>query len=474
MGTPSRDFHSPAPHGVYPCTVNRGFIHLHVHVVTGSAYSHDDNQGDRYAASEHSRSPSPPAGGFQAINQKPKPTASLVKTLSGEGDATMNPPPIAAMPKKGPGRGNWRRNKERSEPQPILPNTSSFGFVHESPAPTTPASYFAHAGSPSGSVSFQHLSAKDHVPTPSYQSAKRHRPLTSHQQAVNDHRRNRVDSILDRGLRKRLKAAKRKREEEGVVLQAWKRIHMLPSGYDSEDEGRDKAKEDSKDKDKDENGKNRLTHDDKVAAAIRKAAGHAYVLGGFRIPKLDKEMEREKARGVQDVDPEDDDDFGEQARYLADIVRRYNKRLDVWDRPDNSGVPFSEAPEQTLPYVARWEKEYLEAEQEFVAAQESRPRQARRRGGAGGASGARKSKGGPSTSTTDAAVGESKQDTQMETTQPDEGDEHMVNGLEAIPSGGNAGELDDDDREILGEVEGDDSDDEEEEEEDDGEGMDEE
>lgn len=448
----------------------------HAALTIGSVYSHDGNQADRYAGSEHSRSPSPPAGGFQAINQKPKASLSAAKSMSHDEEPGMNPPPIAAMPKKGPGRGNWRRNKERTEPQPILPNTPSYGFVHESPAPSTPAAYLARAGSPSGSISFQSLNAKEHVPTPSYQSTKRNRPLTSHQQAVNDHRKNRVYAILDNGLRKRFKQAKQKREDEGVIIQAWKRIRMLPDGWDSEDEAMDKAKEDSKDKDKDDNGKNKLSQDDKTAAAIRRAAGQITVLAGFRIPKTDKLMEKEKTRGVQDVDAEDDDDFGEQAHYLTDVLSRYSERAELWDQLEQAGAPLKAAIEQTRPYVAQWEKEYIEAEQEVAATQTPRPRQARRRGG--GAVGSRKSKGAPSTPAVTATAveeeeGKEEAPAKAEAPAPaDDGDETMIDGEEVATNGGNAGELDDDDREILGEADGDDSDDEEEED-DDGEGMDE-
>ena len=477
MNTPSRDFHSPAPYGkssganltmVGSPDTNRLFNSA------GSVHSHDGGQGEREATSDHSRSPSPQAGGFQPINKSQKSTAMGIKTMLSEDDPGMNPPP-AAMPKKGPGRGNWRRNKERSEPQPILPNTPSFGFVHESPAPNTPA-YGVH-GSPSGSISFLPLSTKDHIPTPSYQSAKRNRPLTSHQQAVSEHRRGRIGQILDIGIKKRFKAAKRKREDEGVIIQAWKRIRMLPSGWDSEDEGLDKPKEDSKDKDKDDNGKNKIKEEDKQIAALRRAACGVTIPGGFRLPKTDKDMEREKSHGILDLNPEDDDDFGEQALYLVDVLKGYKYRLQQWDHQESNGAPLREPLEQTHPYQADWELEndYEGEQEELTATLTPRPRQARKRGGA--TAGSRKSKGGASTPSVAATADDGKDDPKIKPPpRDDDDDETMVDGdgeeeshaVRAPPR--DLGELDDEDRELL-DLEGEGGDDSEEEE--DGDDMDE-
>ncbi|KAL1304688.1 hypothetical protein AAFC00_003641 [Neodothiora populina] len=413
VNTPSRDFHSPVPGGEHHAlsipldsTSTAPTRPLPVQEVimaddsTGSAYSHDDH-GDGYAGSEHTRSPSPPASGFQAINrsQKTPGTAIGIKSLLSEDDPAMNTSP-AAVPKKGPGRGNWRRSKgERSEPQPILPNTPSFGFVHESPAPNTPGA----RASPSASISFQPLNIKDHIPTPSYQSSKRSRPLTSHQQAVSDHRRTRVNSILDLGHRTRLRDAKKKRYEEGPIVQAWKRIKMLPDGWDSEEDSLDKPKEDSKDKDKDDNGKNKVREEEKAAAALRKAGAGTRTLGGFRLPRTDKEIEREKARDIFKPDPEDDDDYGEQAIYYADGLRRFYERMEVWDERANKGAPLREPPERKIPYEAELEKEDQELDAELTATLTPRPRQARKR--ATGAAAGRKSKGGASTPAGDGKKG---------------------------------------------------------------------
>lgn len=287
--------------------------------------------------------------------------------------------------------------------------------------------------------------------------------MTTHQQAVSDHRRVRVNNILDLGVRTRLKAAKSKREEQGVILQAWKRIRMLPSGWDSEDEGLDKPKEDSKDKDKDDNSKNKLKEEEKAAAALRKAAGHTIILGGFRLPKTDKEIERERSRDIFKPDPDEDDDHGEQAIYFTDSIGRYCERLDHWEDLENRAAPLREPPEQKQPYQSEWEREEIEIETELTATLTPRPRQARRRGGP--AAGSRKSKGGASKSATAVKDEEAKDDTPSVAPPPADEDETMADGDETvgdITQAGDAGELDDDDRELLGEADGDDSDDEDE------------
>ncbi|KEQ71433.1 hypothetical protein M436DRAFT_51270, partial [Aureobasidium namibiae CBS 147.97] len=117
----------------------------------------------------------------------------------------------------GAGRGNRTTNIHHPF---LLPNP-----VHTSP----PAPYTE----PDGLYSNPQ---RDHLSTSPYQLQTRNRPLTSHQKAVSDYRRVRINQILDTGIRRRHIAAKRQRQEEGILLRAWKRIRMLPSGWDSEDE----------------------------------------------------------------------------------------------------------------------------------------------------------------------------------------------------------------------------------------------
>lgn len=65
---------------------------------------------------------------------------------------------------------------------------------------------------------------------------KRTRPLTAHQIAVERYRKQKVDFILDRELRKQHRASQRKRESEGAFARAWRQVRELPDGFDSEEE----------------------------------------------------------------------------------------------------------------------------------------------------------------------------------------------------------------------------------------------
>jgi Ino eighty subunit 1 len=76
----------------------------------------------------------------------------------------------------------------------------------------------------------------DHVPTPSFQSTKRNRGMTQHQSAVVNHRKQQIDYSLDRRIRKAHERARDKRESESAIVRAWKRIRTMPPDYDSEEE----------------------------------------------------------------------------------------------------------------------------------------------------------------------------------------------------------------------------------------------
>lgn len=254
-----------------------------------------------------------------------------INMLLNNDDAPAEGSPSSVTPapaKKGPGRGNWRRNKnkvdgtpatgrtasgEGSHHVPLLPNNGSM-FVNETPGgvPATPGSgytnTFGHRGSPQR-LAFQPPNTGDHVPTPSYQAQKRHRGVTQHQNALINHRRQQIDYTLDRRIRKIHIRAREKREEEGAFFRAWKRIKLMPSDYDSEEEmiksrkGRDRA-------DKDEDGR--------------------------RVDDADWRRARSLLAGFVRVDNEASD-LGEEAKALARSLRQCSRRLDRWQKTQNPG-----------------------------------------------------------------------------------------------------------------------------------------
>ncbi|KAG9974051.1 hypothetical protein KCU98_g12232, partial [Aureobasidium melanogenum] len=285
----------------------------------------------------------------------------------------------------------------------------------------------------------------------SYQSQTRNRPLTSHQKAVSDYRRVRINQILDTGIRRRHIAAKRQRQGEGILLRAWKRIRMLPSGWDSEDEGTaDKGKEDAKDKDKDDGGtgKGRSREEEKAAAALRRAAGGVRILGGFALPLTDKEFEQEKQRPLNSIANIARDDVGEEALYFS---RAFSLGMVSLDREENADLEGSLLlPSPPLKPIDDMEDERELQAMDELAATIVKPRQGRKsRGGGGGAS--RKPKGSANKlaeETKDGTPDASRLSTARADNEAEDEDMHDEGNVTVGPSA----ELDDDERELLGEA----------------------
>lgn len=125
--------------------------------------------------------------------------------------------------RRGQGRGNWARNRADGS-KASFKAKADYSGPHETASP-----------GPSGaSVAGPHgfylpLNGSD----PSH---KRSRPLTAHQAAVEKYRKQRVDYILDRRLRKQYRIARRHRRRDGAMARAWLRCKMMPDGYDTDEE----------------------------------------------------------------------------------------------------------------------------------------------------------------------------------------------------------------------------------------------
>jgi len=265
--------------------------------------------------------------------------------------------------------------------------------------------------------------------------------------AVSDYRRVRINQILDTGIRRRHIAAKRQRQEEGILLRAWKRIRMLPSGWDSEDEGTtDKGKDDAKDKDDGGTGKGKSKEEEKAAAALRRAAGGVRILGGFALPLTDKELEQEKQRPPNSIANVARDDVGEEALFFS---RAFSLGMVTLDREENADVEGSLLlPSPPLKPVDDMEDERELQAMDEIAATIVKPRQGRKsRGGGGGAS--RKSRGGASKLAEEAKDG-TPGGSRLSTVRADIEDEDMHD--EGNVTIGPSAELDDDERELLGEA----------------------
>ncbi|KAM3414988.1 hypothetical protein BST61_g10125 [Cercospora zeina] len=283
-------------------------------------------------ASDYTRSPSPAARGFQAVN---KPLGGMgIGNLLNSDDVVPDPSPPHAAPaapvKKGPGRGNWRRNKAGKDADataagaasgqhvPLLPNTvGQVQFVNNGPNGPVAANgsvVFAYrnkaAMSPGGqTVSF--TNPNTHIPTPSYQAQKRHRGITQHQSAVINHRKMQIDYTLDRRIRKAHQRARDKRERESPIIRAWKRLKCMPADYDSEEEAIKIRK--AKDRaEKNDDWHRGATVDDPFGDVDSWRRPRVLYAGFVKMP-------HEPA------------DVGEETKSLAQSFRRCSRRLDRWE-----------------------------------------------------------------------------------------------------------------------------------------------
>jgi Ino eighty subunit 1 len=233
-------------------------------------------------------------------------------------------------------------------------------FVNETPGggiPATPGSgytnTFGHQGSPQR-LAFQPPNTGDHVPTPSYQAQKRHRGVTQHQNALINHRRQQIDYTLDRRIRKIHIRAREKREEEGTFFRAWKRIKLMPSDYDSEEEmiksrkGRDAS-------DKDDYWKRAKDAQNGADEADWRRARS--VLAGF------VRVENEAS------------DLGEESKALARALRQCSRRLNRWQEavmPANALLRSRSRQASGLLYARRpslaWDPELDGADDDVPAA----------------------------------------------------------------------------------------------------------
>jgi Ino eighty subunit 1 len=146
--------------------------------------------------------------------------------------------PASSPAPKGPGRGNWSRNRTSAvgggggggtgAPRNFK-NRLDAGTSQDGQSPSTSAPTF---NGPHGF--YLPLNGSD----PSH---KRTRPLTQHQLAVEQYRRRRVDVILDRGIRIEYKAAARRRRRANTFMRAWIRCKGMADGYDTDEESHAQA-----------------------------------------------------------------------------------------------------------------------------------------------------------------------------------------------------------------------------------------
>lgn len=132
--------------------------------------------------------------------------------------------------------------------------------------------------------------------------SRKPRPPTAHQLAVEQNRNQRVNHILDRGLRRQHRVAKRQRKTDGAIIRAINRIRKIVDPL--EDSG-----------DEDNGGSNRVQYG---------ANGHPLPPTGNAL------VFRDRGMGGLALLQAEDDDFGEEAAAYTAAMRRAARRLDRW------------------------------------------------------------------------------------------------------------------------------------------------
>nr|POF18042.1 ino eighty subunit 1 [Quercus suber] len=322
--------------------------------------------------SEYTRSPSPPTSSraVSTVNAvtpaKPASDMRIHDILNNdetEGSPTRSTTTAAAaaaapLPiKKGPGRGNWRRNKPKQESAastrggdslhnhvPLLPNNGpqSISFVNEGPValrPNTPGSSLQQPNggqmSPPTTISFQPPNTRDHIPTPSYQAQKRHRGVTTHQSALASHRKQQVDYTLDRRIRKLHAIARERREAEGAILRSWKRLCTIPIDYDSEEESiKIRRAKERNEKGTDDDWRAVSHHHPKGGGGGGSGKANALeLLGDLESIRRPKMLYAGLARTTGEAE-----DIGEEPKHIARVIRRASRRLERWQESPTPGM----------------------------------------------------------------------------------------------------------------------------------------
>ncbi|RNJ60601.1 hypothetical protein D7B24_007525 [Verticillium nonalfalfae] len=132
--------------------------------------------------------------------------------------------------------------------------------------------------------------------------ARKPRPPTAHQLAVERNRSQRVEHILDQGLRKEHRRARKLRKAEGHLLRAMRRIKQMEDPLEDSDV------------------------EDEVRRELS-AGGPLRDAGQYR------------HRGMAGLTPlkSEDDDFGEESAAIAAAYRRVNRRLARWAQYKGTG-----------------------------------------------------------------------------------------------------------------------------------------
>lgn len=211
--------------------------------------------------------------------------------------------PASSPAAKGPGRGNWSRNRTSGIGAGGTPAARSFKTKLDAPTSQDGQSPSTSAPTFNGPHGF-YLPLNGSDP-----SHKRTRPLTQHQLAVEQYRRRRVDVILDRGIRIEYAAAAKRRRKANPFIRSWIRCKGMADGYDTDEESH-----------------------------AQYAQLSDYELGTKTPPPMPS--------GLVPLDFGGEvNDHGEEAYYRAKMLSRVLRRLERWE---DGRVPLHTRPKRTV------------------------------------------------------------------------------------------------------------------------------
>lgn len=171
--------------------------------------------------------------------------------------------------------------------------------------------------------------------------ARKPRPPTAHQLAVERNRSQRVEYILDRGIRKTHREARKARKTEGAVARAARRISKMDNPFD-DSEGEDNA------------------------SALK---AHLMVGPSAYPPGIDPQSGKKMAfreRGFGGLVPlvDEEDDYGEEFFSVSAALRRTVRRLDRWEHQTGPDVGPVAAVKRPRPGYLNGDRDPDETEEE--------------------------------------------------------------------------------------------------------------
>lgn len=200
----------------------------------------------------------------------------------------------AILPRIRPSKHESDMDSTRSTPPPKALGRGLGGSVRRGGAPLKYQIF--EASSPAGPA---HQSAEGIV-------ARKPRPPTAHQIAVERNRNQRVEYILDRGIRRQHHKARKLRRQDGAIYRAYKRIQKMPNPFE-DSEGEDGPR------------RQLASTGDKTVGAFRQKG-----FGGLVLLTTEN------------------DDFGEEASAYSASFRRTSRRLARWSA--HEGPPLGVVP----------------------------------------------------------------------------------------------------------------------------------